>query len=72
MVFSIFTKLLPSGLSAVGRGVLKYSTRLLVLSVSPCSSNTFYFIHFEALLLDTHKLLNFFLVSHFVFYAFHS
>lgn len=53
-LFSVFTQLLPSGLSLVGRSVSKYSTLLLVLSISPCS-NTFYFMYFGALTLDTHK-----------------
>lgn len=35
LLFSVFTKLLPSGLSVDGRSVSKYSTLLLVLSISP-------------------------------------
>ena len=34
LLFSVFTKLLPSGLSVDGRSVSKYSTLLLVLSIS--------------------------------------
>lgn len=65
VLLSVFTKLLPSALSVVGKSVSKYSTLLLVLSITPCS-NTFYFMYFEALILDTHKfsvVKNSFLVS---------
>lgn len=41
-------------LAILERGILKYATIILDLSIPPFSSNSFYYMYFEAVLLDSY------------------